>query len=89
MELSSEDQQRRALAIAGIAIALFVVGWMIGREGGSDVDAARLAGAKAGEAAGRKAGKKAGYDAGFKKGETTSYKAAYSKAYNAANPDGE
>lgn len=89
MELSVEEQRKRALAIAGISLALFLIGWLIGAEGGADLDAARAEGTKAGTAVGVKQGKKSGYAEGFKKGESTAYKAAYSKAYRAANPDGD
>lgn len=89
MDLSIQEQKKRALAIAGIAVALFFVGYLITSEGGSDVDAARAAGTKAGQLAGAKHGKKVGYTEGFKKGEKTAYKAAYSKAYRQANPDGD
>lgn len=89
MELSIEEQKKRALAITGIAVALFFVGYLITSEGGADVDAARAAGVKAGQAVGAKQGKRVGYAAGFKKGEKTAYKAAYSKAYRLANPDGD
>lgn len=89
MDLPIEEQKKRALAIAGISVALFFIGYLITSEGGADVDAARAAGTKAGQIDGAKKGKKAGYAEGFKKGEETAYKAAYAKAYRAANPDGD
>lgn len=89
MDLSIEEQKKRALAIAGISVALFFIGFLISSEGGADVEAARNAGAKAGQAAGAKKGKQAGYVEGFEKGEETAYKAAYSKAYRQANPGGD
>lgn len=89
MDLSIEEQKKRALAITGLAIALFLIGYLIGSEGGADIDAARAEGVKAGAIVGARQGKKTGYAAGFKKGEKTAYKAAYSKAYRNANPDGD
>lgn len=88
IDMPIEEQRKRAIALAGIAIALFFVGFLIGDSNGSDLEAAAAAGAKAGETAGAKVGKKAGYEDGFAKGEETAFKAAYSKAYRAANPDG-
>ncbi|MGB0872171.1 MAG: hypothetical protein ACPGWS_10255 [Solirubrobacterales bacterium] len=89
MELSVKEQRKRALALTGISIAIFLIGWLMGMEGGADLDAARAEGTKAGTAVGLRQGKKSGYAAGFKKGESTAYKASYSKAYRTANPDSD
>lgn len=81
MELSIREQQKRALALTGIGLALLLMGFYVGHDGGADVDSARAAGTKAGTAAGTKSGKVAGFTEGKKKGQTTAYKAAYSQAY--------
>lgn len=80
VEMTVERERKYALATAGAALLLLLSGYLIGKSGGADVEAAQAAGTKAGTAAGAKSGKKQGYDAGYKKGYRTSYKAAYEKA---------
>jgi hypothetical protein len=80
MDLSTELQRRYALAVFISSVLLLIGGYLIGHAGGSDVDAARAAGASRGAALGKKQGTKEGRAAGFKKGYKLSYKAAYKRA---------
>jgi len=80
VEMTVQRERKYALATAGAALLLLLSGYLIGKSGGADVNAASAAGTKAGTVAGAKTGKKQGYDAGYKKGYRTSYKAAYEKA---------
>lgn len=80
MDLSAKQQQRFALAVLASALVLILCGWLIGRSGGPDIDAARAKGAAAGAKSGHKQGIRQGFASGYRKGYRTSYKAAYERA---------
>jgi hypothetical protein len=80
MELSSVDQRKYAVAVFAASALLLLCGYFVGNAGGSDVEAARAAGASSGAAVGKKLGTKEGRTAGFKKGYRVSYKAAFERA---------
>ena len=83
MDLPSELQRKYALAVFAASVLLLLAGYFIGNAGGSDVEAARAAGASAGAAIGKKQGRREGRAAGYKKGYRVSYKAAYERARRA------
>jgi flagellar biosynthesis/type III secretory pathway protein FliH len=65
-----------------LVCALVGVGaFLIAREGGEDLDAARAAGAAEGHAEGSAAGSEAGFAQGFREGRKESFDLAYEKAY--------
>lgn len=67
-----------------VAIALGAGGYMVGKNSGEDLEAARAAGASAGKAAGEKRGQSRGFRAGFTKGNSLGFTASYNQAYRRA-----
>jgi hypothetical protein len=77
--------RRRVLAAVGcIGICAALGGFLIGRSGGHDVDAARAEGTAAGKHESTKATTRDGYNAGYKVGHKRGYDQTYKKSYKNA-----
>jgi len=72
-----------AAALLG-CLLLALAGYVLGRSGGADVEAARLRGATEGAELARGAADSRGYQEGRRKGERLGYRASYGRAYRAA-----
>ena len=57
-----------------------VGGYLVGRSGGPDLDAARAAGAREGAQAGSTRGTREGYQEGFRQARRRAYEASYERA---------
>ena len=84
---SAEVVRRRRAALA-VAVALGLTaalgGYLVGRTGGEDLDAARQAGTIQGKHESTAAARRDGYDQGYKEGKKAGYKETYKKAYKTA-----
>ena len=79
----SSGATRWALVLALAALA-GAGGYLVGRSGGEDLDAARAAGEKKGQAEGAAQGAQRGFEEGFAEGRKTGYRETYKKARRAA-----
>ena len=91
-ETSRTDSKRRSnrkrLAIAVIVLVLGAGAgagaYLLGKNSGEDLDAARAAGAQQGKREGAARGAERGYDQGFRQGRRQGYRQAYGPAYDKA-----
>jgi hypothetical protein len=68
------------LAVLVLAGATGAGGYAIGRRGGADVEAARLAGTREGTQQGFARGTRAGYQEGFRRARKRAYKVSFERA---------
>jgi hypothetical protein len=77
-----------APAVAGALLALFaclvVFGYLVGKSGGEDLDAARAAGAAQGRQQVSPSATRRGYAQGLRAGRREGYKQTYRRTYRAA-----